>query len=191
MHQQKIEFIKHFMSVLQEFPGGITNGNDWFPILGGMQDWNYIAADCLEITLELSEEKNPPPSTLPQQWRDNLQPLLDYAVESTLGGVCGHVRSAESAEPIVATISFNGIDKRISSKASFGQFCRPLAPGMYDMRVTAEGYQGEEVKVTVPREIGEGAKVNVTLKKVPQTTDEGSINPDSENWLQSMLSRVG
>ena len=27
-----------------EFPGGITNGAHWYPLWGGMQDWNYIMA---------------------------------------------------------------------------------------------------------------------------------------------------
>ena len=39
---------------LQEFPnGGTTNGANWYPIYGSMQDWNYVVGHCLELTLEL------------------------------------------------------------------------------------------------------------------------------------------
>lgn len=177
--------------LLQEFSGGITNGNDWFTVLGGMQDWNYIAADCFEITLELSEEKNPPPSTLPQLWNDNLQALLNYATESVFGGISGYVVSAETKEPIVATISIDGIDKTISSRASFGQFNRPLAPGNYVVRVAAEGFQSAATKVTVPNELGKGVELNVRLSKLEQATTGANIKGDARRGLIRGLIFVG
>ncbi|KAL9317695.1 hypothetical protein ACSQ67_014212 [Phaseolus vulgaris] len=47
------------MSSSKEFLGGITNGAEWYPLYGGMQDWNYIHAGCLELTLEVSDNKWP------------------------------------------------------------------------------------------------------------------------------------
>ncbi|KAG8377297.1 hypothetical protein BUALT_Bualt08G0014600 [Buddleja alternifolia] len=47
------------MSLSKEFPGGITNGAFWYPIYGGMQDWNYIHYGCFELTLEISDNKWP------------------------------------------------------------------------------------------------------------------------------------
>lgn len=32
-----------------------------YPLYGGMQDWNYLHAGCLDITIEVAENKWPPP----------------------------------------------------------------------------------------------------------------------------------
>ena len=42
------------------FPGGITNGADWYAIYGGMQDWTYVKAGVFHVTLELWDPKGGP-----------------------------------------------------------------------------------------------------------------------------------
>jgi carboxypeptidase D len=72
----------------KEFPnaGGITNGAAWYPIYGSMQDWNYLRAGCMEVTLEVSESKWPSESVLPQLFKDNLPAMLAYIKAAALGG---------------------------------------------------------------------------------------------------------
>lgn len=51
---------------MQEFfKGGITNGNDWYPVYNGMQDWLYVARGCRALTLELWDSKWPSSDLLP------------------------------------------------------------------------------------------------------------------------------
>lgn len=53
------------------FARGITNGAAWYPLTGGMQDFNYVWYGCMEVTLELSCCKYPSAVELPKYWEDN------------------------------------------------------------------------------------------------------------------------
>jgi carboxypeptidase D len=47
------------MAASRQFPHGITNGNKWYPVYGGMQDWNYLVGKCMDITVEADDRKWP------------------------------------------------------------------------------------------------------------------------------------
>ena len=80
-------------SPLDNFPGGVTNGADWYDMEGGMQDFNYIHSNAMEITLELSCCKHPPARELPKFWLDNKNALMSY-MELAHMGVKGTVTDA-------------------------------------------------------------------------------------------------
>ncbi|KAJ6836231.1 carboxypeptidase SOL1 [Iris pallida] len=65
------------MSSSTEFAGGITNGAQWYPIYGGMKDWNYIHGGCLELTLEISDDKWPRANELPILFEYNRKSVLN------------------------------------------------------------------------------------------------------------------
>ena len=62
----------------ENFPGGITNGAEWYVVFGGMQDWNYVNTNCYEITLELGCVKFPFADQLGKYWEDNQEALLSF-----------------------------------------------------------------------------------------------------------------
>tara|TARA_R110000868_G_scaffold163614_11_gene395888 strand:+ start:572 stop:1915 length:1344 start_codon:yes stop_codon:yes gene_type:complete len=61
-----------------EFEGGITNGYDWYEVDGGMQDWSYHWHQDLQVTIELSHQKWPNYSTIPQYFKWNKASMIRY-----------------------------------------------------------------------------------------------------------------
>ncbi|ONM03040.1 Carboxypeptidase SOL1 [Zea mays] len=77
-HMASVYSRSHYnMSLSKEFEGGITNGAFWYPIYGGMQDWNYIHGGCFELTLEISDTKWPKADELPIIWEHSRMSMLN------------------------------------------------------------------------------------------------------------------
>ena len=70
-----------------------------------VQDWNYVQARCMEITLELSPTKWPPPDTLRALFDANLDALLALPLATMFGGV-----RYGSATPSASTTTFGVVD---------------------------------------------------------------------------------
>ncbi|GMH33717.1 hypothetical protein BSKO_01551 [Bryopsis sp. KO-2023] len=160
----------------EEFKDGITNGNDWYPLYGGMQDWEYINGHCLDITLELSENKSPPAHTLYELWLDNKNSLLDMPIAAVFGGLSGFVKDV-SGYPLNATISVENIAFTTTSRPTLGDYYRVLAPGVYTVSVHAEGYLRSTAEITVPEPFDEGVVHDFVLRMEGGDSSGASIDP--------------
>lgn len=119
---------------------GTTNGAAWYSVPGGMQDYNYLSTNCMEITLELGCEKFPPADALPQLWQDNLNSLINFMLQTHLG-IKGRItlprRFKDVPVAIKVTDEAGYIDHDIIS-TRYGDYFRVLRPGFYTVEAVAD-----------------------------------------------------
>lgn len=85
----------------REFPGGITNGADWYVVRGGMQDWSYVWHNDLQITVELSHQKWPPYRDIPGFYQDNRDSMVYFMKEVHRGAGIKIARPGVSGTVVV------------------------------------------------------------------------------------------
>ena len=113
-----------------------------------MQDYNYLFAGTMEITIELSCCKYPPKSMLSKFWNDNKNSLVSY-LQQVHRGVKGLVRDGQSEKPI-ANAEVSVIGRNVAIKTtSIGEYWRILMPGDYVIEVKANGYNTIRRQFTV------------------------------------------
>lgn len=139
------------MKYNHRFQGGITNGAEWYVLYGGMQDWNYLNTDNMELTMEISTQKYPSDRELDVFWKENKKSLYSY-MEMIQIGVRGQITSAATKKPIKGvTVSVqrkgsNGVIVPINHDIHAndkGWYYRLLAPGTYTIQYSAPGYHTE------------------------------------------------
>ncbi|XP_059618759.1 carboxypeptidase M isoform X2 [Phlebotomus argentipes] len=129
------------------FENGITNGAAWYPLTGGMQDYNYIWYGCMEVTLEVSCCKYPPAHELRKYWDDNQLSLVKFLAE-VHRGVQGFVTDVSGTPIEKASLKIKGRDVGFQT-TRYGEFWRILLPGVYKLEVYADGYIPREVDFMV------------------------------------------
>jgi len=145
--------------------GGITNGAAWYSVRGGMQDFNYLSSNDMDVTLEVGCDKYPDASALQQEWEDNRQALMEYMWQVHTG-VKGIVRDSlnghgipnaqikvRNVTQINDTHARNDIIDHDIASVHDGDYWRILTPGEYEVTAIAEGYLPltHDVKVSNPQ----------------------------------------
>ncbi|KAH8357464.1 hypothetical protein KR084_012060 [Drosophila pseudotakahashii] len=158
-------------SATPAFENGITNGAAWYPLTGGMQDYNYVWYGCMEITLEISCCKFPPAYELKKYWEDNQLSLIKFLAEAHRG-VQGFVFDPAGMPIERASIKIKGRDVGFQT-TKYGEFWRILLPGYYKVEVFAEGFAPREVEFVIVEQ--HPTLLNVTLQ--PSKRIEGIGGP--------------
>lgn len=145
---------------IKRFIDGITNGAAWASISGGMQDYNYVMHNCMEVTVELGCNKFPGISGLARVWEQNRKALLSY-LSMAHRGIKGFVKD-QSGKPIKGASISIGDRRHDVLSAADGDFWRLLVPGTYDVTVRAKGLKPSMKSVEVAP--GYATMVNFTLQ---------------------------
>lgn len=145
------------------FQNGIVNGNDWFIVQGGMQDWMYRFMGDAEITLELAVPKTPSQSQLPNYWNDNQESMLSY-LEWVHRGVRGMVTDSGTSDPLNAVVRVLGNPQLVFTDPDIGDYYRLLRPGTYSLKFEAVGYEPVTVTNVV---VTSGAATRVDVAMTP------------------------
>lgn len=132
----------------ETFPEGITNGADWYPVTGGMQDWSYLQGGTYELTLEIGCFKFPQAEELAGFWLDNREALLKY-IEQVHVGVKGYIKSSIGTPIKHAAISVNNI-QHVTYSGDSGDFYRLLLPGKYNITASALHYEPQTSEIVIP-----------------------------------------
>ncbi len=118
-----------------------------------------------EVTIEISETNLLPAEELDDLWSWNRRALLDFIAHAHQG-IRGIV-SDRNGTPLAATIEVVGVDREedgsmARTDPAVGDFHRLLLPGLYDIRIEANGYHAQEIDGVAVID-GEATVVDVTL----------------------------
>lgn len=127
---------------------GISNGNAWYEINGGRQDYMNYWHHCREVTVEISDIKLLPTSQLLNHWNYNYRSFLNYLRQAQYG-INGIVTDTVTDEPVEAKILIHNHDKdnsEVYSHLSTGFYMRPIIQGTYSLTFSAPGYYTKTIE---------------------------------------------
>ncbi|HDP54549.1 MAG TPA: T9SS type A sorting domain-containing protein, partial [Bacteroidetes bacterium] len=161
---------------------GVTQGGDWYVISGGRQDYMNYWHSCKEITIEVSDIKNPASAELPNFWNYNKEALLSY-IEWLYTGIQGTVTN-EQGDPLNATIAIDGHDQynsHVVTNPNTGFYVRMIEPETYNVMYSAEGYIGQVHTIAVSSYTSFVPK-DVVLVQAAQTSLSGVVTDSNTGY---------
>ncbi|KRY77223.1 Carboxypeptidase -like protein [Trichinella pseudospiralis] len=139
-----------FQGYGQYMPDGLINGAVWYPLSGGMQDWNYLHTNNFELTIEMNCYKYPFASTLQSYWNDHKYSLLLF-INEVHSSLSGFVIDSSSSPISGATIFVQGIEHNVTSNKD-GDYWRLLTPGKtYEVAAIHSDYKPEWHSISLKR----------------------------------------
>jgi hypothetical protein len=125
-----------------QFDNGITNGFQWYVAYGTMQDYVTWFLRGRELTLEISNIKMPPASSILTYWNANRNSMYNLIRQAKFG-LQGKVTDVEDNSPLEAEIiilNHDSLHSEVFSHKETGMFFRYLKEGFYDLEIHSDGY---------------------------------------------------
>ena len=163
-------------SYFDSLDNGVTNGYEWYSISGSRQDYMNAYQQCREFTLELSTNKMPSASELPELWDAQYNSFLLF-LEQALYGVRGTVTDATTGEPLLAEIYVESYDDAysfVNSDENSGKYYRPIFQGNYNITFSAPEYISQTINVSVTN--NQATVLDVQLLSVTAGLEEFNLN---------------
>ncbi|CAK1604257.1 unnamed protein product [Parnassius mnemosyne] len=151
--------------------GGVTNGAAWYSLKGGMQDFNYLATNAFEITLELGCKKYPLENELENEWHRNREALLAYLWKAHIG-IKGIVSDDTGflENAIISIVNITGPNpkpiRHDVTTGTYGDYYRLLTPGRYEVTASHVGHYPAQRIVTVPQRQSAARILNFKLEPI-------------------------
>ncbi len=127
----------------------IINGYDWYQVTGSLQDYTTGVSGALAWTIETKEPSGS--AAIDQICYNNRDALMDVC-ERAGWGIEGVVKDSTTGNPLYARIEFLNPERiDIYTDPNLGDFHKMIAPGTYDVRVSANNYAPKVIRgVNVP-----------------------------------------
>lgn len=145
----------HFGSFCGDhFKDGITNGAEWYPVYGGMQDYLYKKASGYQVLMEVSCCKYPRAPLLRGFWERHKDALINFMFTVHMG-VKGLILAQSEYNdnlflPIEgATVMVQGRESIQFKSTKYGEYFKLLLPGKYILMVNHSFYKPVEVPFEV------------------------------------------
>lgn len=149
---------------------GVVNGYQWYSVYGGRQDYMNYFQRCREVTLEISKNKIPNGSDLPNYWNANYRSILNY-LDQIRFGLSGIITDSLTGNPIAGKVVVNTHDKdssHVRNLLPYGDYYRLLDMGNYSVTYSAPHYYSKTVNVSIARD-------SLTIQNVALVPDPTSF----------------
>ena len=167
------------------YSNGITRGAVWYIVYGGRQDFVTWELQGREVTIELDDTKiEKDAARLELLWQYNWRSFLGY-LENALYGVHGIVRDTHTANPVQAKVFISGHDvdrSEVYSDALSGRFIRLLAPGMWNLTFSANGYRDTTINNVLVVD-GQKTDLVVEMESITNSTGQPLLYPNPASTL--------
>ena len=168
-------------SYMTEENDGVTEGGDWYVIMGSMQDYHNWYLGTRHVTIEVCEDKVLSSGQLPDYWGYALRSFLNFIAEAD-NGIHGIVTDSLTGEPLQALVYIENHDldhSYVETSLPYGDYHRPIKGGQYAVTYSAEGYLPKTVVTTIAD--GEKLVQNVQLSKpvgIPDYENQITVYPN-------------